>query len=73
MKFLQIKSAYTRLAFLCVLSASAVNCFALDREAFTFTSYDLNVQVDPEQHREHCTTAYYRDHPMEAFMKRPNG
>jgi hypothetical protein len=38
-------------AFLCVLCASAVNCFSLDREAFTFTSYDLNVQVDPEQHR----------------------
>ena len=35
----------------CVLCASAVNCFAIDREAFTFTSYDLNLQIDPEQHR----------------------
>ena len=51
MKFLPMKSVYKSLTFLCVLCASAVNCFALDREAFTFTSYDLNVQVDPEQHR----------------------
>jgi hypothetical protein len=36
---------------LCVLCASAANCFSLDREAFSFTNYDLNVQVDPEQHR----------------------
>ena len=36
---------------LCVLCASAVNCFALDREAFTFTHYDLNVRVEPEQQR----------------------
>jgi hypothetical protein len=28
-----------------------VNCFSLDREAFTFTNYDLNVQIDPEQQR----------------------
>jgi hypothetical protein len=51
MKFLPMKSVYQSLAFLCVLCASAVNCFSLDREAFTFTSYDLNVQVDPDQHR----------------------
>ena len=51
MKFWQMKSAHKSLAFLCVLCASAVNCFSLDREAFTFTSYDLNVQVEPEQHR----------------------
>jgi len=34
--------------FLCVC---AINCFALDREAFTFTNYDLNVRVEPEQQR----------------------
>jgi hypothetical protein len=51
MKFLPMKSVYKSLAFLCVLCASTVNCFSLDREAFTFTSYDLNVQVEPEQHR----------------------
>src|ERR1700687_6388074 len=51
MTFLPTKVVYQSVAFLCVLCASAVNCFSLDREAFTFTSYDLNVQVDPEQHR----------------------
>jgi len=40
-----------RLVFLGVLCASVANGFALNREAFTFTNYDLNVQVDPEQHR----------------------
>jgi len=34
-----------------MLCASVGNCFSLDREAFTFTNYDLNVQVEPEQHR----------------------
>ncbi len=51
MKFSEMKSAYRSLGFLFVLYASAVNCFSLDREAFTFTNYDLNVQVEPEQHR----------------------
>jgi hypothetical protein len=36
---------------LCILCASVVNCFSLDREAFTLTNYDLQVQIDPEQHR----------------------
>ena len=40
-----------RLCFLCVLCASVVGCFALDREAFTFTNYDLNVRLEPEQQR----------------------
>ena len=39
------------LCFFCVLCASLVKCFALDREAFTFTNYDLNVRVEPEQQR----------------------
>jgi hypothetical protein len=39
------------LCFLCVLHVSAVNAFSLDREAFAFTSYDLNVRVEPEQQR----------------------
>jgi hypothetical protein len=51
MKFSEMKSAYRSLGFLCVLCASVVNCFSLDREAFSFTNYDLNVQVEPEQHR----------------------
>ncbi len=49
MKFSVMKSAKS-LVFLCVLCASVV-CFAVDREAFSFTNYDLNVQIEPEQHR----------------------
>jgi hypothetical protein len=51
MKFVEMKLIYRGLGFLCVLCASVLNCFSLDREAFTFTSYDLNVQVEPEEHR----------------------
>jgi hypothetical protein len=40
-----------RFCFLCVLCASVVNCFSLDREAFAFANYDLKAQVEPEQHR----------------------
>jgi hypothetical protein len=44
---------FKSLGFLCVLCASVVNCFSLslDREAFSITNYDLNVQIEPEQHR----------------------
>ena len=38
------------LCFLCVLCGASF-CFSLDREAFSITTYDLNVQVEPEQHR----------------------
>ncbi|MGA8343033.1 MAG: hypothetical protein WB781_13945 [Candidatus Sulfotelmatobacter sp.] len=51
MKFCEMKDVYKGLCFLCLLYASAVNCLSLDREAFSFTNYDLNVQVEPEQHR----------------------
>jgi len=40
--------------FLCVLSVlcgSALSSFALDRHAFTFTHYDLNARIEPEQQR----------------------
>jgi hypothetical protein len=37
--------------FLCILSASVASALSLDREAFTFTSYDLNVRIEPEQQR----------------------
>src|SRR5271170_2641980 len=40
-----------RFCFFCVLCASALNAFAVDREAFTFTNYDLNVRIEPEQQR----------------------
>src|SRR5207245_10538203 len=38
--------------FLCVLCAlCGFQSFYLDREAFTFTNYDLDVRVEPEQQR----------------------
>jgi hypothetical protein len=37
--------------FLCVLCASVVNAFCLDREAFTVVNYDLNIRIEPEQQR----------------------
>ena len=51
MKFPAMKSVYKALGLLCLICASALNCFALDREAFTFTNYDLNLQIDRDQHR----------------------
>src|SRR5882724_12358726 len=39
---------FTLLSLL-LLGASAAS--ALDRESFSFTNYDLNLQIDPEQHR----------------------
>jgi hypothetical protein len=36
---------------LCVLGACAVHCSAIDREAFTFTKYELDVRIEPEQQR----------------------
>jgi hypothetical protein len=51
MKFCGIKIRWASAGLLWVFCASVVNCFSLDREAFTFTNYDLNLQVDPEQHR----------------------
>ena len=38
------------LCLLCVLGGSTF-CFSLDREAFSITNYDLNLQIEPEQHR----------------------
>ncbi len=35
----------------CVLLISVLRCSALDREAFTFTKYDLTVRIEPEQQR----------------------
>ncbi len=45
------KRFHKLLGILCVLCAFAVNCFSLDREAFSVTNYDLKLQVEPEQHR----------------------
>src|ERR1700730_7684399 len=46
-----MKFRLLRFCFLWVLSASVVSAFSLDREAFTFTSYDLNVRIESEQQR----------------------
>src|ERR1039457_5398652 len=51
MKFCGIKIRWASAGLLWVFCASVVNCFSLDREAFTFTNYDLNLQVEAEQHR----------------------
>jgi Peptidase family M1 domain len=40
-----------RVLSLCFLCAALANAFSLDREAFTFTLYDLNVRIEPEQQR----------------------
>jgi hypothetical protein len=39
------------LAVACVVWAGALSCPALNREAFTFTSYNLHVRIEPEQRR----------------------
>jgi hypothetical protein len=39
------------LCALCVLCGSSLPALSLDREAFTFTKYDLEVRVEPEQQR----------------------
>jgi hypothetical protein len=39
------------LCFLCVLCSCVLRCTALDREAFSIPNYDLQVQIDPAQHR----------------------
>jgi len=39
------------LRILCVLCGLLVQAHAIDREAFTFTNYDLDAQIEPEQQR----------------------
>jgi hypothetical protein len=39
------------LRLVCVICSLVFPSLALDREAFTFTNYDLNVRVEPEQQR----------------------
>jgi hypothetical protein len=36
---------------LCILCGLGVRGYAIDREAFTFTHYKLNIRLEPEQHR----------------------
>src|SRR5262252_4116801 len=49
MKFLP-KKVFGFLCILCVLCGASF-CRSLDREAFSITNYDLNLQIEPEQHR----------------------
>src|ERR1700727_151697 len=51
MKFCGIKIRWASAGLLWVLCVLAANAFALDREAFTFNNFDLNIQADPDQHR----------------------
>jgi len=46
-----MKSLSLRICILSVLCACTLHASALDREAFTFTKYDLNVRVEPDQQR----------------------
>jgi hypothetical protein len=46
-----MKARVRAVCLLCFLCASVVNAFALDREAFTFTNYDLTVRIEPDQQR----------------------
>jgi hypothetical protein len=46
-----MKLLIVRAFLLSVLFVSVANASTLNREAFTFTSYDLNVRVEPEQQR----------------------
>src|SRR5438093_5312390 len=39
------------LCVLCVLGAFCASAVALDREAFTFTRYELDARIEPEQQR----------------------
>ena len=49
MKFRRLRLVFSfGLFFLC---AALANVYALDREAFTFTKYDLNVRVEPDLQR----------------------
>lgn len=51
MKSVRMKVCRKILWSLCFVCASVAHGFSLDREAFSILKYDLNIQVEPEQHR----------------------
>ncbi|HUA14157.1 MAG TPA: hypothetical protein VMG31_02600 [Verrucomicrobiae bacterium] len=51
MRFLPSPALRQTLYILCIVCSAAASGLALDREAFTFTHYDLALQLDPGQHR----------------------
>jgi hypothetical protein len=46
-----MKSRFILLGLMLFLCVSAGQALTLDREAFSITNYDLNIQIEPEQHR----------------------
>ncbi|MGA8500620.1 MAG: M1 family aminopeptidase [Candidatus Sulfotelmatobacter sp.] len=46
-----MKLCSLRFCFLCIFCTVAVTAFSLDREAFTFTKYDLDARVEPDLQR----------------------
>ena len=46
-----MKWLFRSVCLLSVFCVGVVSAFSLDREAFTFTDYNLNVRVEPEQQR----------------------
>jgi hypothetical protein len=50
MKSLALKAFLRFLCVLCIVGGSGLS-FALEREAFSITNYDLQLQIDPAQHR----------------------
>jgi hypothetical protein len=46
-----MKLYWLRLCLLCFFCTSAAKVFSLDREAFSFTNYDLSVRIEPGQQR----------------------
>jgi hypothetical protein len=51
MKFCEVRFRITYFSLLGMLCAAASSALALDREAFSISNYDLNLQIEPEQHR----------------------
>jgi len=51
MKSASRKARRSTLWLLCVLCGPVLHGFSLDREAFSIPKYDLNAQIEPEQHR----------------------
>ena len=46
-----MKLCRLRFCFLCIFCTAAITAFSLDREAFTFTKYDLDARVEPDLQR----------------------
>jgi hypothetical protein len=47
----RMKFGFKTVGFSLVILCASLRSFALDREAFSITNYDLKLQIDPDQHR----------------------